>query len=47
MVIENVLMGRIAEPEEIAAAVIYTRKRRSWMVTGHTLHEPDGGEIND
>ena len=38
MVTENVLMGRIAEPEEIAAAVYLPRKRRSWY--GHRTHAP-------
>ena len=42
MVTENVLMGRIAEPEEIAAAVIYLASDIAGMVTGHT-HLVDGG----
>ena len=42
MVNENVLMGRIAEPEEIAAAVIYLASDIAGMVTGHT-HLVDGG----
>ena len=35
-------MGRIAEPEEIAAAVIYLASGVAGMVTGHTLLV-DGG----
>ena len=42
MVTENILMGRIAEPEEIAAAVIYLASDIAGMVTGHT-HLVDGG----
>ena len=42
IVLENVLMGRIAEPEEIAAAVIYLANDVAGMVTGHTLLV-DGG----
>src|SRR5215212_1896169 len=33
----NILLGRLAEPEEIAAAVIYLASDAAAMVTGHTL----------
>ena len=42
MTLENILMGRLAEPEEIAAAVIYLASDAAHMVTGHTLLV-DGG----
>jgi NAD(P)-dependent dehydrogenase (short-subunit alcohol dehydrogenase family) len=38
----NILLGRLAEPEEIAAAVIYLASAAAAMVTGHTL-AVDGG----
>ena len=38
----NILLGRLAEPEEIAAAVIYLASDAAAMVTGHTL-AVDGG----
>ena len=42
MTLENILMGRLAEPDEIAAAVIYLASDVACMVTGHTL-VVDGG----
>jgi 2-deoxy-D-gluconate 3-dehydrogenase len=38
----NILVGRLAEPTEIAAAVIYLASDAAAMVTGHTL-AVDGG----
>lgn len=40
--LEKVPMGRIAEPEEIAAAVVYLASDSAQMVTGHTILV-DGG----
>ncbi|MCZ6675950.1 MAG: 3-oxoacyl-ACP reductase FabG [Candidatus Poribacteria bacterium] len=42
MTLEKILMGRLAEPEEIAAAVIYLASDAARMVTGQTLLV-DGG----
>jgi 2-deoxy-D-gluconate 3-dehydrogenase len=40
--VKKILMGRLAEPEEIAGAVIYLASEAGAMVTGHTL-VVDGG----
>jgi len=40
--IKKILLGRIAEPEEIAGAIIYLASAAGTMVTGHTLLV-DGG----
>jgi 2-deoxy-D-gluconate 3-dehydrogenase len=40
--VKKILMGRLAEPEEIAGAVIYLASSAGSMVTGHTL-VVDGG----
>jgi 2-deoxy-D-gluconate 3-dehydrogenase len=40
--IEKILMGRLAEPEEIASAVVYLASDAARMVTGHILLV-DGG----
>lgn len=40
--VKKILMGRLAEPEEIAGAVIYLASPAASMVTGHTL-VVDGG----
>ena len=42
MTLEKILMGRLAEPDEIAAAVVYLASDAARMVTGHTL-VVDGG----
>ena len=42
MALEKILMGRLAEPNEIAAAVVYLSSDAARMVTGHTL-VVDGG----
>lgn len=40
--VAKILMGRLAEPEEIAGAIIYLASAAGTMVTGHTLLV-DGG----
>ena len=40
--VTKILMGRLAEPEEIAGAIIYLASTAGTMVTGHTLLV-DGG----
>jgi len=40
--IKKILLGRIAEPEEIASSIIYLASDASAMVTGHTM-VVDGG----
>lgn len=40
--VKKILMGRLAEPEEIAGAIIYLASAAGSMVTGHTLLV-DGG----
>lgn len=40
--VKKILMGRLAEPEEIAGAIIYLASPAASMVTGHTL-VVDGG----
>lgn len=40
--VQKILMGRLAEPDEIAGAVIYLASAAGAMVTGHTL-VVDGG----
>ena len=42
MALEKILMGRLAEPDEMAAAVIYLASNAARMVTGHIL-VVDGG----
>lgn len=41
-VLKRILLGRLAEPEEIASAVIYLASDAANMVTGHTI-AVDGG----
>ncbi|MBM3264728.1 MAG: SDR family oxidoreductase, partial [candidate division Zixibacteria bacterium] len=40
--VKKILMGRLAEPEEIAGAIVYLASQAGSMVTGHTL-VVDGG----
>jgi NAD(P)-dependent dehydrogenase (short-subunit alcohol dehydrogenase family) len=40
--IKKILLGRVAEPKEIAGAIIYLASEAGTMVTGHTLLV-DGG----
>ncbi len=40
--IKKILLGRVAEPKEIAGAIIYLASKAGTMVTGHTLLV-DGG----
>jgi 2-deoxy-D-gluconate 3-dehydrogenase len=41
-VLRRILLGRLAEPEEIVGAVLYLASDAANMVTGHTL-AVDGG----
>lgn len=42
MTLEKILLGRLAEPDDIAAAVLYLASDAASMITGHTL-VVDGG----
>ena len=42
MTLEKILLGRLAEPDEIAAAVLYLASNAASIITGHTL-VVDGG----
>jgi 3-oxoacyl-[acyl-carrier protein] reductase len=41
-ILERVPLGRLAKPEEIAAAVVYLASEEAGYVTGHTLHVNGG-----
>jgi 3-oxoacyl-[acyl-carrier protein] reductase len=41
-ILERVPLGRLAKPEEVAAAVVYLASEEAAYVTGHTLHVNGG-----
>jgi NAD(P)-dependent dehydrogenase (short-subunit alcohol dehydrogenase family) len=41
----NLPLGRMAEPDEIAEAVLFLASRRASIVTGQVLHANSGGHM--